>query len=367
VSLLLATLALAAQGPDIRGYVQPQFVARYRPQGNDVERYEVGMASSRAGLAFEGAATERWSYTLDLVVGADTVLVVGEVYTGDDDFDGEFNSIVTDKTPVLASIVRETTTEWRPSDDLGLRVGRMQVPFSTQDLSPDTALMFPNRASPTDSFREPVDLGALLELGQGGELVSGAFGLFNGNGLGVDTASERGAAVLGRIDWNPAGFFAFDETDRGWEGFRVGFGLGALWHPYTSFDDSGTIQATHQDFRGSGSVRMATKGVLFSGEFLWSYAFDDLTDRPSTAYGAFGQLGWLQQSGVEPVGRLGFTQEIEGTEPWLIGWAEGGVNVYPIEGDDRDRVRINLLAQSEHRITEGETALAANAGVQVTF
>ena len=366
ISLLVA-LAGAAEGPEIGGYVHPRFIALYRPDEVDEDLYELGVGSSKAGLHFSGAASENWSYKAYLVLGADTVLVVNETYGIDEDLDGTLDDVGEFKTGVMGDIVRETTVKWRPSDDFGLTMGRMQVPFSAQDCSSDTALMFPTRASPTAVFREPRDLGAYALMGQAGEVISGAVGLFNGDGLGATTSDERGAAVLTRIDWHPAGFFAFDETDRGWDGFRIGFGAGLLWHPWVSFDEGGDTDVTYQDFRGSGTIRMATKGLLISGEFLWRYQIDDLTNRPFTAYGAYGQLGWLRESGVEPVARIGWTEETAGAEPWVTAWTEGGVNVYPLKAEERERVRIAVLAQGEHRLTEGETALAANAGVQVTF
>ena len=115
------------------------------------------------------------------------------------------------------------------------------------------------------------------------ERVTTSLGVFNGDGMGVDASSVRGAMYMGRLDLHPLGSMDFDESRPQEQEFRFGLGGGVIWHAYTVFDSAGYDNIFVGDLRASGSVRLAWAGLSASAEVLYRLQRDDLTDRPLEA------------------------------------------------------------------------------------
>lgn len=355
----------------LSGFVSPSFGVVVRGAAAPEDALELGMTGSRAGLSVQGDVADRWSYRVYLRVGADTFSAVTSVRTVDEDNDGRVDGVSTTTQEAVRDIVRETSVTWRAVDALAFQVGRLPIPFTSAAQSPDTALLFPERASPTSVFLADDDLGAVLAVDVADRLLVNA-GLFNGTGVGASSSSTRGVLYLARVDVHPFGAFAFDETSPLRSDLRVGLGAGVAWHPYQAFDGAGSPSVVVSDLRGAGSVRLSVAGVSLAAEGLFRNQVDTLTARPTQAIGAYGQAGWYLPLGVEPIGRLGTTVEDRAFDPRRTRWADAGVNLYPVALRDRaargaDAVKITLQAQAENRVTEGEVARGGSAQVQVRF
>ena len=367
IALLLALAPAQAGLLQISGFVSPQFTGTVRPDAVPEDRLVAGMGNSVAGVTFEGEPDERWAFKTYLqFAAADAFPAVTSVTAVDNDNDGNVDRVATTTAEAIGTLVREVSITYNPVEVFGIRVGRMPIPFTSQAQSPDTALLFPQRSGPNSVFLADDDLGGLLELDVDGIVLASA-GLFNGTGVGAGRSSNQGALILGRVDVNPLGDFAFDEIAGTDAPFRVGIGGGVAWNPYTSYDSAGYEDVHVSDFRGSASLRMAVAGFSVSGEVLRRYQIDDLTHRPVEATGAYGQTGWLLAFGLEPIFRMGWTADDQSFAPQTTIWTDAGVNLYPgFDGDNPDAVRFTVQYLSENRVTEQEVArgIAARALVQ---
>ena len=367
IALLLALAPAQAGLLQLSGFVSPQFTGTVRPNAVPEDRLNAGLSATRAGITFSGEPDDRWAFKTYLLVGGDTFAAVTGVSTVDTNNDGDIDRVSTTTQGALGQIVREASVTFQPVEVFGIRVGRMPIPFTSQAQSPDTALLFPQRSGPNTIFLADDDLGGLLELDVDGVVLASA-GLFNGTGVGAGRSSNLGAMFLGRVDVNPLGDFAFDETAGFDAPLRVGVGGGLVWNPYTSYDSAGYEDVNVSDFRGSASVRMAVAGFSVSGEVLRRYQIDDLTHRPVEATGAYGQAGWLLEFGLEPIFRMGWVAEDQSFDPRTTIWTDAGMNIYPgFGGDNPDAVRFTLQYLSENRVTEQEVARGISARTQVKW
>ena len=198
--------------------------------------------------------------------------------------------------------------------------------------------------------------------------VNTSLGLFNVDGMGVDAGDVQGVMYMARLDINPLGNFDFDESRPQSQDLRFGFGGGLIWHPYTVFDSAGYDNLFVGDLRATGSVRLAVAGLSLSGEYLYRFQRDDLTDRSLQATGAFGQAGWRLPFGLEPVFRMGSLVEDQTFAPRTTRWVEGGVNYYPYsQSEDPNAVRLTLQYTGENRVTEREMAHGMVALLQLIW
>jgi len=368
IALLLSLAPAQAGLLQISGFVSPQFTGVVRPDAVPEDRLIMGLQNSVAGVTFQGEPDERWAFkTYLLFAAADTFPAVTGVSAVDTDNDGSVDRIATSTSEAIGSLVREVSITFSPVEVFGIRLGRMPIPFTSQAQSPDTALLFPQRAGPNQVFLADDDLGGLLELDVNGVFLAST-GLFNGTGVGAGRSNDRGVLVVGRMDYNPLGDFAFNETAGMDAPFRVGVGGGVAWNPYTSYDSAGYEDVNVSDFRGSASARLAVAGLSVSGELLRRYQIDDLTHRPVEATGAYGQAGWLLEFGLEPIFRMGWVEEDQSFEPRTTRWTDAGMNVYPgFDGDNPDAVRFTLQYLSENRVTEQEVARGVSVRAQVKW
>jgi len=371
VVAVLITCVPAQAGSRFRvgGYVSPAIGLTVRPSAQPVDRWEAGLAGSQAGLIFVGRPVDHWQFKIDLVIGADLITALTSVELVDVDNDGNVDSTTTSVADALSNIVEETTITWAPVDEIHLRLGRMRIPFTSQSQSHYMALMFPSRAGPNEAFLKGTDLGGLVEFDLGGERFLASIGFFNGTNVGAGSGNVKGILLTGRIDLHPLGPFGFAESDLERDkAFRLGLGAGVIYNPYTSYDSAGHADVMVQDLRASVSLRMATAGFIFVAEALFRRQVDTLTNRPITATGAYGQVGFNTPVGVEPVARVGWAVLDQSFDARHTLWLEGGLNFYPAYRDERpDSVRVSLLYAGEDRITELEWAHAAIVRMQVRF
>ncbi len=368
---LLMSVALAAddgrEAVDLSGFVNPGFSVQVRNAAVPEDQLAIGINGSRAGLVAQGEPVEAFSYRVYLLLRADTFPAVTSVRTVDVDNDGKVDGVDTATREAMGNIVREASLSWDPSATVGLKLGRMPIPFTSQAQSPDTALLFPERSGPNSVFIADQDLGGLLNVNAGDVLLVKA-GVFDGASAGDLSASTRGALYLARVDLHPLGEFDFDEGDPLRSDLRLGLGGGIAWHPYTSFDSAGYQAVRVNDLRATGSLRVAISGLSAGAELLWRQQVDDLSSRPQSALGAYGQLGFFTPIGLEPIARLGWTEQDRSFDPQTTTWMDLGLNVYPfVDSQDPDVLRLTAQYVSENRVTEGEAARGGALRAQLTF
>lgn len=350
------------------GYVKPAFTLTARPAAQPVDRLEVGMGGASAGLIFAGEPVDHWRFEVDLRIGADIVQALVAIEVVDLDNDGEPDGVMAQTADVISDIVEETTVTWQPIDQLDVRLGKMRIPFTSQAQAHDMALMFQERAGPAELFLKGTDLGMLVEWDLGQGIFQGSLGVFNGTNLAAGQGSDKGVLLTGRLDLQPLGPFAFDESDLHRESFRLGIGAGVIYHPYTSYDSAGEPDVRFRDVRASASLRMAVRGLSFAAEGLLRYQTDSLTSRPVLATGAYGQLGVFTPVGLEPVARVGWAAEDQSFDPRHTLWIEGGLNLYPAHRNEYpDLVKVTLAYRGEDRITEREWAHGAVLGARLKW
>jgi len=367
---LVWTAPVNAQDPvvDVSGYVSTVIDGRYRPNATPEFQRELGFRGSRAGITFSGSPLENWSFKSYFYLGGETIDVLTNAGAVDTDNNGSVDTVSTDSGTAVTNFVREATLAWHPSERTNLKVGRMRIPLTSQAQSPDTALMFPDRAGPNAVFLEGTDLGSLLSFNSGGSRIGGSLGLFNGTGHGVGKSAQRGVLFTGRMDITPLGAFTLDESGPGIGPFRWGVGAGFVYHPYTTYDSGGYSAISVHDLRGSASIRFAGRGLHFLAEGLFRYEMDSLKDRPNWASGAFGQMSMFLSNGVEPSARMGWAAEDQSFAPRHTVWMDGGINMYPgFENEPADIVKVSAHYLGEYRLTERDIAHGLSVQMQITW
>ena len=346
----------------LRGFVKPVFSAVVRTSALPRDELNIGLASSKAGITLRGKPLDHWRFKVFFVVGADTFPALTRAKAIDTDNDGAVDRVDTASRGALGDIVRETSVTYKPSGGFQVRAGRMPVPLTSTAQSADVSLLFPDRAGPNQLFLADDDLGALAEMNTARSTVLAKMGVFNGTGTG-SSGGQRGILYLARLDLQPLGAFTFDEVNPTRTEPRLGLGAGLIWHPYRSFDGVGFARVRVNDLRATVSLRAGIAGFTVAMEGLHRHQIDDLTSRPVVASGAYIQAGWRLPIALEPIGRLGWAAEDRSFDPRTTVWTEGGFNVYPALGAGpearRNALRLTLVYQGEHRITEGESAHGA--------
>ena len=366
---LWVTTAHAQEPPiQISGYVSTVIDGRFRPNATPEFQRELGFRGSRAGITFTGTPLEDWSFKSYFYLGGETLTVLTNAGLVDSDNDGSVDSLAKDTASAVTNFVREATLSWHASDSTSLKMGRMRIPLTSQAQSPDTALMFPDRAGPNAVFLEGTDLGGLFSFDGNNSKVAGSLGLFNGTGQGVGRSTQLGVLYTGRVDINPLGAFTLDESGPGIGPYRWGFGAGFVYHPYTSYDSGGYSAVSVHDFRGSASLRFAGRGLHFLAEGLFRYEMDSLKNRPNWASGAFSQISWFLPSGIEPSARMGWAAEDQSFAPRHTLWIDGGLNMYPgYEHEPADIVKVSAHYLGEYRLTERDIAHGLSVQMQITW
>ncbi|MAY80451.1 MAG: hypothetical protein CL930_06650 [Deltaproteobacteria bacterium] len=349
------------------GYVSPEFRAIFRPDAKPIDQQRIGMDKSKAGLILDGRVSPPWTFRVHFVLGGDTFGAITTASPVDVDNNGTTDAIYTETAPAISSMVVESTVTYRPVDAFNLRLGQMRIPFTSQAQSPNTDLMFPERAGPNEVFLRGSDLGVLAETNLWDERVLGSIGTFNGANAGL-YGNTHGVLYTARIDLNPLGSFGFSETSE-WAGpFRFGVGSGIIYNPYTAYDSAGYPTVSIADSRLSASGRIAFYGLYVVGEYLYRQELDSQSSRPDKATGWYGQAGWHLPKGFEPMFRMGETTNDQGFDPRKTVWLDAGLNIYPAAKARRsDQVKLTVHYLSENRIDEGEHAQGVSSRVQVRW
>ena len=368
----------------LSGYVQPAFGVRYRPDGVPQDVWQFGADATRIGVRMTGSPIDGWFYNLHLVIGGDILSPLVDVSAVDQVGDGSPDAI--DSTFQLAPGIffEEATIGFAPADDLSVKVGQMRIPFTVEHQSPNTRLMFPQRAGPNEVFLTDTDLGALATADLG-DVTTASAGVFNGTGTSPFASAEpfdplcecnrvvRGLMYTGRLDLNPLGSFPLGVRGIEDHPLRVGMGAGLLYFPYSTFDSSGFSNTRVRDLRASASFRLAYGGLSSQVELLRRQQTDSLSDRPIIATGGYGQLSFYlpisDEFGIAPIGRWGATVEDQSFQARTTYWTEGGLTMYvhPESDDSRDEVRLTLQYLDERRVTEGENAHGMIAQLQMQW
>ena len=355
---------------ELSGYLQPQVGMTWRPDGLPRDRFEYGASATAAGIEIGGQPWDDWRYDLHVIVAGESREVVTGVESVDSNGDGVPDDVSAESelSPTLA--VERATVSYQPVPLVGAVVGQMRIPFTVQEQSPQTSLMFPRRSGPNEVFLQGPDLGALAVLTLPNDLVRASLGAFNGSGAPVGESEERGLVYALRADVNPLGPFPFGEGDLERGRLRIGLGAGFLYYPARVYDASGYLGTRIRDLRASASFRLAVRGVYLQTEVLRRQRTDSLSSRPVVATGAYGQASYFlplaAPIGLAPIARIGYAAEDQGFDPRDTLFLEGGLTVYP-HPDEPDDLKIVAQYLGERRLSEREDAHGAVVQVQLSW
>ena len=365
----------------IGGYIQPTMGLRYRPLGLPRDQFDYSAAGTRVGFIVSGEPIERFSYTLHVVATGQMLTESGNP-TSD-----KTGGLADGRTPLFGAIrpftavggtsrlasgmrVEQVSIAYQPIDGLHFKAGQMRVPFTVDQFSGNTQLMFPTRSAPTQVFLRGTDLGATAEY-DWKSIARISAGVFNGARISGN-GDSRGLLYSVRADVNPLGPMPGQQADFDRGGLRLGLGAGMVYLPTTSFDSSGFASVSSRDLRGSASVRLAYRGFYFQAEALRRQRTDNLTARPLIATGGYGQASfYLPIKGrfsLAPIARVGFTREDQSFSPRDSLWTEAGTTLY--FGRNRsqpDDLSITLQYLGEQRITDRENAHGAVLRAQLRW
>ena len=186
------------------------------------------------------------------------------------DLEGDGNPDRLDFTQNVPGVRVREATVFEPVSWFGIRAGIMRIPFSLQQQSANTGLMFPSRARPNEVFLSGSDFGAQLRTRLKRGILVASVGAYNGDSLGllVENQTARSVVLSGRLDVNPLGDFALSGGDHEQGPFRFGVGAGLLYHPATLFDErTGTEEKALHD------IHIMLRPVSQLGVLLWGRAF----------------------------------------------------------------------------------------------
>jgi len=268
----------------------------------------------------------------------------------------------------MGNMVVEATVKYQPIPALNIKFGRMRIPFTSQAQSPNTDLLFPDRAGPNQAFLSGSDMGALAQTTLFDAKVVGSAGVFNGTSTNIFKTARQGVLYTTRLDINPLGAFGFSETSQ-WAGpFLLGVGSGLIYNPYTAYDRAGYATVSVKDTRASLSARASFYGLYVVGELLQRQQLDSMSSRPQWGTGWYGQAGWHLPKGFEPIFRMGESTIDEAFDPQTTRWLDVGLNYYPaLKAARADQVKITLHYLSEDRIDENASAKGVASRVQVSW
>ena len=355
----------------ITGFLAPLVAVQQRDAAVPRDRLTLGVLSTRAGLRFKGNPFEQWSYFVEIGFDA-TVLnnrtgaqkILTDVSVDQTASGG--TSTHTTYTFITAVPVEQATITWSPSPYYDLTIGRMRAPFSVGHGATITAQMFPTRPGPTSVFMSGADEGLLNTVTLIEERMQIRAGVFNGSSLGLQLPNTTpiGPVLSLFTDVHPLGKMPSMEGDSGRGPFRFAGGIGMLYRIGTLYDDTGYEATRFRDFRLSAALRAAWRGLFVQGEYLRRLQTDDLSLRPSSAHGTYGQVAWyvpiVDRYAFAPIGRLGYSTQDEEYAKQTTTSYEAGVIFYPrADLKEPDAIRITLQYAGEQRTPAKEIANGA--------
>ncbi len=356
---------------EVGGYLQPRFGFTYRPDALPRDQSTYGAGGSRAGIILSGSPAPMWSYRVHFMVGSDMLTAVTRVDTADLDGDGVPEEISGTRSALPGVFVEQALVRFEPAPAFRLDVGEMRIPFTLQQQSANTALLFPQRSGPNEAFLSGTDTGLLASLEGFDKRVRASAGVFGGSNVSdvLDGPREEGFLYSARVDAEPLGAFPSRDARPVAGPLRLAVGAGFVYHPSVLFDEDGFDERTFRDIRLSGSLRVAGGGFYAQAEVLRRDRSDNLSGLRDVDTGAYVQAAFLTPyHGIAPIGRLGWTEEDQRTDPRTTYWAEAGIAVY-LRPNDPDPNALRLIIQyiGEFRHTEEEEAHGVAGQLQMRF
>jgi hypothetical protein len=349
---------------DVRGYVKPTFGMTYRPEGVPQDRWDYSAAATQIGIEAAAEPIRNWFFDVHILATGETLqnLSGGSSDATTDGGDDERLPFTAIDAGGLGSAVElnELSLGYQPASFIQLRVGQMRIPFTLEQKSASTELLFAARNTPSDVFMRGADLGGLVTMDWRGR-IGGSVGVFNGATVTSAGDNERGALYSARIDITPFGLLPSGSSDFDRGPFRIGLGAGMAFMPGRQFDRTGFELMRTRDLRASASLKMSVRGLSLQLEGLRRQRTTDVEDRPLVASGAYGQVSYYlpltRIVGFAPMTRIGWLREDESFDPRDSIRTEAGASFY-IQGGSRepDDIRFTLQYLGERRIEEAESA-----------
>jgi len=373
---------------NVAGYVIPTFAATSRTQAVPRDRFIVGLVSSRAGLVFSGEPYAHWRFNVhvgfEAAILSNNISGARKVVTGTS---GGINPQTGQPTGVeqftfITDVpVEEATVSWVPIDaklhPLGFNVtgGHLYIPFSVGAAATITAQMFPTRPGPATVFVAGADDGVVASVIGLSERIQARVGIFNGGSLGLKLPNSTtvGPTWSFFLDVHPLGKMPPREGDQSRGPPRIGLGVGGLYRLGTLYDAAGYQATKFRDMRLSAAARLAAYGLFLQFEYLRRLQTDDLSSRPATATGFYGQGSFyipLPKSSVAlgPLARGGLATTDQDFYPQKTISFEAGVAFYPrADLPEPDALRIILEYVREQRQPFEETSNGGVANMQLRF
>jgi len=339
---LLPAAARASDRLAIEGYLRPVYELTYRPNAIPLDEYTTGMIGSEAGVSMYGSPLDKFSYDVFLIFGVN-------------------GPAITNSSGGVSVSVEEAAVAYHPNGNWDLKVGQMRIPFTVDHMSPNTVLMFPNRAPPNEAFLAGTDLGVLGTFHLSDDLLRVSAGIFNGNELDpVPPSQVRGILYAMRADLTFFGRpFPMVQGDFERGALRLGVGAGLLYHPYYVYDATGANPQRNDDLRFTGSLRAAVAGLYLQGEIYHQQALNQKLNLLTVSDGAYLQAGFYLPIGVEPIARFGYVDLDETNNPRYSNFPEVGINFYPHPQANKPwTLKLSLLYQGENDVTQNDIAHA---------
>ena len=376
-------LKLQSKHLRISGYLQPQYTYRVRRGARPRDQQEFGAQQTRAGLILSGDVLPKWSYRVHFVIGSQITRVVTGVDEVDYEGDGSTDDLSVRTSLVPGVAIEQLWVNYKPvtveskggseAFALNLRLGQMRVPFSKQNKTQNSSLLFPRRNQVVTSFLVSSDLGGLLEADFADKRVTLSGGVFNGTGLAVNRDNRRGPLWSAQLEVAPlgpvCGYECALELDKR---PRFSVGTGMLYSPYRLFDSAGNDTLTRaRDLLVSASGKFIVHGLYVFGEFIRRQVTDNLSSRPFISTGAYGQLSYAipvtKKAFIAPLGNFGWAATEQAVTPLHRYYTSDGIAVYLPNDKQLDAVRVSLLYQGEWLVDEGESAQGGTLQVQLKF
>ena len=238
---------------------------------------------------------------------------------------------------VLRPILDDSALVLGTKSPVTVTLGQYKLPFSQQTLTPDNAVVFPERSLVVDGLKVPGisvsglavarDIGAMVQGKFGKEKVGVWAGVFGGDGPNVWPPKDPGNLYVVRVAASPMGKVAMDEADLAHGDRRIAFGAAVLAnHSVADATVDGRFEADLRYFsNGFGLIAEGEMATSLGGEAV------------DPAYGFHATANYaLASKHLLPAARFSLLRA-DDTSTWT---AEGAVawllpNIAtPEEGDD---------------------------------
>lgn len=371
VALPQPATAEAAKAPDVKdkafaleGYVNLGFGVRAVPKAVPRDQLTYGLRSSVAGLIVRGTPYDRFSYVVHFGVNPGTLSVVSGVELADSKGDGTSPGVATTQKAVPIIPVEEVSISYAITPWWNVKGGHFYIPFSPGASVIVTSQMFPSRPEPTRVFMTGADQGVASTASFIDERIRLSLGVFNGSSLALNVPGTTtfGPVSAALLDAQPLGKMPDSEGDPKRGPLRFGIGTGALYRFGKLYESTGYEATRFREIRLDVALRVAWLGLFVQGEVLRRQQRDDLSGRPASATGAYGQGSYFlplpgTRVALAPLVRYGVAVEDEDFAPRRSVEIQAGLALYPrADLDEPNRLRFIVQYQGEQRFPEREIA-----------